>query len=192
MEKQRNQRLIKPCRRFLIILFTLFFTTTAASFAQTLTLEQIRQLRFLPEEGQNLYTKTDLKFTVTIPNVRASQVQVLAATQDHDITFRTIRKSEDYKQNGTIIEVWYNFAKEGSYTPSPLPILIQNRRRSISFEPVTVTVDPSTMSPRIVLAFEDGTKIYSDDIYSTTPVLKIPAGKKIKLTVNLQYATQLY
>ena len=191
MEKQRNQRFIKSCRRFLIILFTLFCTTTTASFAQTLTLEQIRQLRFLPEEGQNLYTKTDLKFTVTIPNVRASQVQVLAATQDHDITFRTIRKSEDYKQNGTIIEVWYNFAKEGSYTPSPLPMLIQNRRRSISFEPVTVTADPSTMSPRIVLAFEDGTKIYSDDIYSTTPVLKIPAGKKIKLTVNLQYATQL-
>ena len=189
MEKQRNQRFIKSCRRFLIILFALFCTT--ATFAQTLTLEQIRQLRFLPEEGQNLYTKTDLKFTVTIPNVRAAQVQVLATTQEQDITFRTIRKSDDYKENGTLIEVWYNFAKEGKYTPSPIPMLIQNRRRSISFEPVTVTVDPSTMNPRIVLAFEDGTKVYSDDLFSTDPVLKIPTGKKMKLTVNLQYATQL-
>ena len=189
MEKQRNQRFIKSGRRFLIILAALF--CSAASFAQNITLEQIRQLRFIPDEGQNLYTKTDLKFTVTIPNVRASQVQVLAATQEHDITFRTIRKSEDYKQNGTTIEVWYNFAKEGSYTPSPLPMMIQNRRRSISFEPVTVTVDPSTMNPRIVLAFEDGIKIYSDDLLGNSPVLKIPTGKKIKLTVNLQYATQL-
>ena len=189
MEKQRNQRFIKSGRRFLIILVALF--CSAASFAQNITLEQIRQLRFIPDEGQNLYTKTDLKFTVTIPNVRASQVQVLAATQEHDITFRTIRKSEDYKQNGTTIEVWYNFAKEGSYTPSPLPMMIQNRRRSISFEPVTVTVDPSTMNPRIVLAFEDGIKIYSDDLLGNSPVLKIPTGKKIKLTVNLQYATQL-
>ena len=189
MEKQRNQRFIKSGRRFLIILAALFCST--ASFAQNITLEQIRQLRFIPDEGQNLYTKTDLKFTVTIPNVRASQVQVLAATQEHDITFRTIRKSEDYKQNGTTIEVWYNFAKEGSYTPSPLPMMIQNRRRSISFEPVTVTVDPSTMNPRIVLAFEDGIKIYSDDLLDNSPVLKIPTGKKIKLTVNLQYATQL-
>ena len=189
MEKQRNQRFIKSGRRFLIILAALF--CSAASFAQNITLEQIRQLRFVPDEGQNLYTKTDLKFTVTIPNVRASQVQVLAATQEHDITFRTIRKSEDYKQNGTTIEVWYNFAKEGSYTPSPLPMMIQNRRRSISFEPVTVTVDPSTMNPRIVLAFEDGIKIYSDDLLGNSPVLKIPTGKKIKLTVNLQYATQL-
>ena len=189
MEKQRNQRFIKSGRRFLIILAALF--CSAASFAQNITLEQIRQLRFIPDEGQNLYTKTDLKFTVTIPNVRASQVQVLAATQEHDITFRTIRKSEDYKQNGTTIEVWYNFAKEGSYTPSPLPMMIQNRRRSISFEPVTVTVDPSTMNPRIVLAFEDGIKIYSDDLLDNSPVLKIPTGKKIKLTVNLQYATQL-
>ena len=189
MEKQRNQRFIKSGRRFLIILAALF--CSAASFAQNITLEQIRQLRFIPDEGQNLYTKTDLKFTVTIPNVRASQVQVLAATQEHDITFRTIRKSEDYKQNGTTIEVWYNFAKEGSYTPSPLPMMIQNRRRSISFEPVTVTVDPSTMNPRIVLVFENDIKIYSDDLLGNSPVLKIPTGKKIKLTVNLQYATQL-
>ncbi|WP_022931632.1 SH3 domain-containing protein [Treponema bryantii] len=189
MEKQRNQRLIKSVRRFLITLFILFCTT--AAFAQTLTLEQIRQLRFVPEEGQNLFSKTDLKFTVTIPNVRASQVQVLAATQEQDITFRTIRKTEDYKQNGTTIEVWYNFAKEGHYTPSPLPVMIQNRRRTISFEPVTVTPDPSTMNPRIVVEFEDGTKIYSDDLYNTNPVLQIPTGKKIRLTVNLQYATQL-
>ena len=83
MEKQRIKRLIKSGRRFLIILATLFcsaFWTAPAALSahsQILTLEQIKKLRFVPEEGQNLYTKTDLKFTVTIPDVRASQVQVL-------------------------------------------------------------------------------------------------------------------
>jgi hypothetical protein len=47
------------------------------------------------------------------------------------------------------------------------------------------------MSPRIVLLFEDGTKVYSDAINTGSPVLKIPTGKKIQLSVNLQYATQL-
>lgn len=195
MEKQRKQQHIKSGRRFLVILFSLFCTSVWPSllFAQTkaLSLEQIKKLKFVPEAGQNLYTKTDLKFTVTIPDVRASQVQVLAATQEHDITFRTIRKTEDYTQNGTTIEVWYNFAKEGSYTPSPLPMMIQNHRRTIAFQPVTVTVDPSTMNPRIVIAFENGSKIYSDDLYTSLPVFKEPVGKKMKLTVNLQYATQM-
>ena len=112
-------------------------------------------------------------------------------TQDPDITFRTIRKSEDYKQNGTIIEVWYNFAKEGTYTPSPVPMMIQNRKRTIEFNSVTVTVDPSTMNPRIVIVFEDGTKIYSDESDKGFPVLRLPTEKKTSLTVNLQYATQL-
>ena len=189
MEKQRNPEFFESCRRLLISLLLLI--SAAALFAQNITLEQLRQLNFEPEEGQNLYTKADIKFTVTIPNVRASQIQVLSATQDQDISFRTIRKSEDYKQNGTTIEVWYNFAKEGDFTPSPLPMMIQNRRRTISFKPVTVTVDPSTMNPRIVLLFEDGTKVYSDAINTGSPVLKIPTGKKIQLSVNLQYATQL-
>ena len=172
MEKQRIKGLFKSGRRLLITLLLSFAAVFA--FSQNLTLEQIKQLRFVPEDGQNLYTKTDLKFVVTIPNVRASQVQVLSMTQDPDITFRTIRKSEDYKQNGTIIEVWYNFAKEGTYTPSPVPMMIQNRKRTIEFNSVTVTVDPSTMNPRIVIVFEDGTKIYSDESDKGFPVLRLP------------------
>ena len=189
MEKQRNKRLFKSGRRFLITLLLCF--TTNLLFSQNLTLEQIKQLRIAPEEGQNLYTKTDLKFIVTIPNVRASKVQVLSATQKQDITFRTIRKTDNYNQTGTIIEIWYNFAKEGTYTLSPISVMIQNRQRTISFSPVTVTVDPSTMNPRIVILFEDGTKIYSDEINTGLPVVKIPSEKKTGLTVNLQYATQL-
>ena len=104
MEKQRIKRLIKSGRRFLITL--LVFCASAILYAQNITFEQINALRITPEEGQNLYTKTDLKFTVTIPNVRSSQVQILSTDQQSDINFRTIRKSENYEENGTTIEVW--------------------------------------------------------------------------------------
>lgn len=189
MEKQRIKRLIKSGRRFLIILFLCL--TAVPLFSQTLTLDQIKQLRLVPEEGQNLYTKTDLKFVVTIPKVHPSQVQVLAANQQNDITFRTMRKSENYEQAGTNIEIWYNFANRGDYKLTPLSVMIQNRRRSIAFEPVSVTEDPATMSPRIVLVFDNGKKIYSDELYSQEPLFTAQTGKKLGFTVNVQYATQL-
>ena len=189
MEKQRNKRLIKSCRRFLIILLALFSPILVS--AQNLSLDQIKALRITAEEGQNLYTKTDLKFTVTIPNVHSSQVQILSTEQKSDINFRTIRKSENYGENGTTIEIWYNFEKKGTYTLTPLSVLIQNRKRNISFETITVTDDPATMLPRIVIVFEDGTEVYSDEAVNTSPLLKIKTGKKLKFTINLQYANQL-
>ena len=189
MEKQRIKEFFRSCRRFLISL--LISGLCASAFSQNLILQQIKQLRIVPVEGQNLYTKTDLKFTVTIPNVRSSQVQVLASKQEQDIMFRTIRKSENYEQKGTTIELWYNFAEKGTYTPAPLPVIIQNQRRSIAFETITVTEDPATMTPRIVVVFDDGTKINSDDVNFPQPLLKVRTGKKLGFTVNIQYATQL-
>ena len=193
MEKQRIKRYTKPCRRFLVSLLLLFCTSllTAQKASQTLTFEQIKSLRIKPEEEQNLYTKTDIKFIVTIPNVRPAQVQVLSADQKQDITFRTMRKTENYDENGTSLELWFNFNKKGTYTLSPISVMIQNRTRSISFEPVTVTDDPATMLPRIVLVFDDGTTVYSDEGTYPSPLLSIKTGEKIGFTVNLQYAAQL-
>ena len=189
MEKQRNKRLIKSCRRFLIILLVLFQPILVS--AQSLSLDQIKALRITAEEGQNLYTKTDLKFSVIIPNVHSAQVQILSTEQQPDVNFRTIRKSENYDENGTTIEIWYNFEKKGTYTLTPLSVMIQNRRRNISFESITVTDDPATMLPRIVIVFEDGTKVFSDEVVTTSPLLKIKTGKKLNFTINLQYANQL-
>ena len=189
MEKQRIKGLIKSGRRFLISL--LLLSIAGHAFSQNLTLSQIKQLRIVPEEGQNLYTKTDIKFIVTIPTVNPSQVQVLAANQQQDITFRSMRKSESYEPKGTLIELWYTFDNKGNFSLTPLSVMIQGHRRTINFDPVSVTDDPATMTPRIVLVFEDGTKIYSDDVNYPQPLLSVKTGKKLKFTVNIQYATQL-
>lgn len=192
MEKQRISIRHKFCRRFLISL--IFFLAITPLFSQTLTLDQVRLLRLVPEESQNLYTKTDIKFTVTIPIVQPTQVQVLSTDQKSDINFRTMRKTEKYGDKGTVLEIWYSFDKKGTFTLTPLSLMIQNRRRTIAFEPVTITDDPSKMNPRIVLVFDNGTTVYSDSEVSDnhlTPLMNIPAGTKISFTVNLQYATQL-
>ncbi len=193
MEKQRIKRHSKPCRRFLVSILLLLCTAllSAQKSSQTLTLEQIKKLQIKPEEGQNLYTKTDIKFIITIPNIRPAQVQVLSADQSHDISFRTIRKIENYDENGTTLEIWYNFSKKGNFKLSPLSVMIQNRTRSIAFSPITITEDPATMMPRIVLVFEDGTAINSDESNYTEPLLSKKTGQKITFTVNLQYAAQL-
>ncbi len=189
MEKQRIKSTFRFSRRFLITLLLLL--AAGKAFSQTLTAAMINQLSFKAEEGKELYTKTDIKFSVTIPYVSPSQVQVVSANQKSDISFRSMRKLENYEQMGTTIEIWYNFANTGSFTLTPLSLSIQNKIRKINFEPVTVTDDPATMTPRIVLTFEDGTRVYSDETDFKNPLLTVKTGKKLRFTVNLQYAMQL-
>ena len=199
MEKQRISTTLKSCRRFLIlskILFISFLTTFPAfsqSQSQILTAAEIRSLRISPAEGQSLFAKTDIKFTLTIPKTLPSQVQVISAEQKQDITFRTMRKSDFYSEegNGTIIEIWYNFEKSGTYTLAPLSVMIQNRRRQIEFDKLQITNDPSKMSARVVIVFQNGFSIYSDEPAASAPLFSSTAGRKLKFTVNLQYATQL-
>ena len=189
MEKQRIAVGRKYCRRFLVLFFLLFASTNL--FSQTLTLAQARLLRIEAEPNQNLYTKTDIKFSVLIPGIRPQQIQVVSADQKSDIFFRSLRKTESYDDDGTILEIWYSFDKKGKYNLSPLSITVQGRTRSIAFNPIEITEDPSKMKARIVFVFEDGTTVYTDEDNYTPPPLVFPAGKKIKFTVNLQYATQL-
>ncbi len=189
MEKRRIKAIIKSCRRFLISLSLIFISGFA--FSQNLSLETIRQLRITPEEGQNLYTKSDIKFSVTIPGISPSQVQVLTTSQKQNINFRSIRKSEDYEQKGTKIDIWYNFDNAGTFTLTPISVMLKNSRRTIHFDQITVTDDPATLSPRIVIVFQDGTKIYSDETNYPVPLLSVKTGKKLSFTVNIQYAMQL-
>ena len=194
MEEQRSIIRSESCRRLLIAFFLLLLSIPL--FSQTLTLEKVRQLRIVPEENQNLYTKTDIKFFVTIPLVRPSQVQVISAEQKSDISFRTMRKRElyDNEDSGTILEIWYSFDKKGDYKLEPLSVMIQNRKRSIAFEKISITDDPAKMLPRIVIIFDKGPTVYSDESENenlSDPLMNIPLGQKLSFTVYLQYATQL-
>lgn len=190
MEKQRCKSESKSFRRLLnILFFSILFVNQL--YSQSLSLSEINSLRIRPVENQNLYTKNDIKFEVLIPKVKASQVQLISNNQAADITFKTMRKNEDYENGGTLIELWFSFEKKGTYTLNPLQISIQGRKRNLYFQQITVQDDPATQQPRIVIKFDNGTIIYSDEENFTKPVFNATAGNKIALTVYLQYASQL-
>lgn len=190
MEKQRIKSISKPCRRLLTVFFAASIFASAL-FAQTITASEISALRIRPAEDQKLFTKDDLKFEVTIPKVKPSQIQVMSTQLPSDVSFKTFRKMEDYQEGGTKIELWYTFDKKGTYQLPALPVMIQNRRRSIKFTQIIVDDDPSKQIPKIILQFSNGAKVTSSDDQDNKPLFSAQVGKKQSFTVYLQYSSQL-
>lgn len=190
MEKQRYKSISESCRR-LLIFFTVFAIFNSVLYAQNLTTAEINQLRIIPAEEQSLFTKTDIRFEVLIPKIKPSQVQILSATLPRDVNFRTMRKSEDFEDGGTKVELWYSFDKKGTYELPVLPVMIQNRRRNIRFRSITLTDDPSKQSPQLVVVFSNGSKFSSSDEPKSAPIFNAKTGEKQKLTVYVQYISQL-
>lgn len=186
MEEQRITTAAKSCRRLLI--FILLMLAPAVTFAQTLTAAMIRELTIVPAENQKLFAKEDLKFEVFIPYVKSGQVQIQSPTAASEVSFKQIKKTDDWENGGVKLEIWYSFGKKGDFQLPALPIVIQNRRRTIKHAPVTIIDNPADMSPRIVIEFSNGQVLYSD---IAAEIIQLPVGKTISFTVNLQYAVQL-
>lgn len=190
MEKQRIKSDSKSCRRLLIILAqTVFFIT--GLFSQNLTLAEINQLQVVPADNQSLFTKTDLKFEVSVPKVKPSQIQVLSTNLPADVSFKTVRKVQDYENGETKIEVWYTFDKPGTYKFPRLPLMIQNKLRNIPFLEITVTDDPSKQIPKMLIIFDNGYRLSSSDEPPSKAAFACKLGTKLTFTVYLQYSTQL-
>ncbi|MCR5188902.1 MAG: hypothetical protein K6C97_08200 [Treponema sp.] len=190
MEKQRIKSAPRSCRRLLTLL-ALSAIFTLNLFSQNLTLAEINKLQVVAAEDQELFTKVDLKFEVSIPKVKPSQIQVMSTTLPSDVSFRTVRKIQDYENGGTKIEVWYTFDKPGTYQLPRLPLMIQNRRRNIPFQEVSVSDDPSKQIPKMLVIFDNGYKLSSSDEVPEKAAFACKLGTKLNFTVYLQYSTQL-
>ncbi len=199
MEKQRIKPAAKSFGRLLAALksaaiFALLSAFGAKAFCQSvITQTQCDALRIAPSENQKFYTKSDIKFEVLIPNTNANSIQLQSSRTPQGVTMRTMRKTQDYGDTpGTKLEFWYTFEKKGDFQLQPLSLLISNRRRSISFAPITITDNPEFLMPRIVLVFPDDKYFYSDEAFdSEKPFLNAAVGEKIPFTVCLQYAVLL-
>ncbi len=190
MEKQRIKPGTRSYRRLLnFLILSILFSTSI--FSQVLTNAEINQLMISPAEDQQLFTKTDLKFEVSIPKVQPSQIQVMSSNLPSDVYFKTVRKIQDYESEGTKIEIWYTFDKPGTYHLPRLPVMIQNRRRNIPFQEITVSDDPSKQIPKLLVIFDNGVKITSNDEVSQKALFSSMVGQKLYFTVYLQYTNQL-
>lgn len=189
MEKQRIITTTKSCRRLLVSILLALFAVQLE--AQTLTASIIKDLTIAPASDQHLYAKEDIKFEVYIPYVKSTQVQVQNPSIAAEVSFKQLKKYDDFSDGpngGVKLELWYTFGKKGNYQLPPLSLVIQNRRRTIKYSPVTISDNPADMNPRIVIELSNGQMLYSD---AKNDVIKVPVMEPLSFTVNLQYAVQL-
>ena len=117
MEKQPVKRSSKSFRRLLKSGFLSLLLLPAAKYylaAQpVISQAQANALSIAPAENQSLYTKSDIKFEVLIPNAKADSIILQNASTPANVTMRTMRKSQEFGENeGTKIELWFNFEKK--------------------------------------------------------------------------------
>ena len=179
MEKQRIKSNTKSCRRLLISFLILFFAGKSGIFAQTLTSSMIRQLRISPVEGQDLCVNSEIKFEVVIPYTAPGKIEVSMPEEINDVTFKTLRKVE--KDGGTKIEMWFTFAKTGTYSLKPLVVSIKGSRKQISFDSVTIGINPKEQVPVCVIVTDKG----------QNKNLSVTVGQPIRFKLCLKYASQL-
>ncbi len=185
MEKQRTYNFSKFCRRLLVIL-----TLSHQLFAQDAVLVADRA----GPKGK-LYTNSDIEFSILLQGVNAADISVIEPQSEllQDARVRAIKKTGDKELKGTWIYVWYMFEKAGTYTLPDLLIKEKNRTRRLAFESVEIAENPLDKLPRIVIVFQNGTRIYSDksEAFQSAPVTSGLAGKTLKFTVYAQYALAL-
>ena len=188
MEKQRKYPKQQSCRRLLkqflkgFFAALLFASGSQTVYSQTLTNALIRDLRISPVQNQPLAVNTDIKFEVVIPYTLPSQIDVSMPEEIENVQFKTLRKVEaGGNGGGTKIEIWFSFAKTGTYIIPPLSMKIKNSRKQIAFMPVKIGINPKEQDPVCVIVTDSG----------INKNITVTAGQSVKFRVCLQYAVQL-
>lgn len=190
MEIKRTRYTAKSFYGLLVFLLLLF--NQQLVFSQQLTRQDFAQLRIKPAENQNLYTDIDIKFEVEIPYVNSSQIEVYSPEEKSNIVFKTLKRTDSYKEiGGTKIEIWFSFEKEGDYQLAPLQLKVQGVAREISYSNVKIQKNPKQLSPIMIIQFNDGTQITSQDQAIQEIYRSVYEGKEVKFTVYFKYGVQL-
>jgi len=195
MEKQRFKSRAESFRR-LLIYFVLFFSLSSLH-AKWISPFELRNLSFAVSAGQELVTNTEIKFFVEIPGVAPSEVEILTPKEVENVSFTSSRRIQsDLNNEGTVVEMWFSFAKKGTYHLPPLSVNIQGSSREIKFNPVSIKFNPKEQQPVIIVQFDNGL-VLSSDLESLNEFKKkvqeftLTAGKKISFTVYIQFGVQL-
>jgi hypothetical protein len=186
MEKQRAGTKI----RISIGLLIFYLFTALGAFSQSY--KEIRSLRVVPQ-NDTVYSGRDCMFKLVIPSAKPSDVQVETPVLPPGINFISMRRTDYIEksiQAGTEIDVWLSFSSAGEQTPAPLRIRIRNRPYSVPFDAVTVLQDPSTLAPRMIILFDNGTEI-NNARQDPGALFTVSAGDTIRFTVYVQYAVQV-
>lgn len=190
MEKQRNKFRSKLKRGLLALV--LASLSASPLYAKFLTNADVQSLRFSASNSQSMFTNTDIRFEVDIPYVTSSDINVSAPVEMDNVTFKTLKRTDSMDEEGGVkIELWFSFSKKGTYQLKPLNLKIQGFNRQIAFEPVTIKTNPKDQDPIIIIRFDDGTVVSSENQEIKSPVRNMVVGEKICFTVLFKYGVQL-
>jgi len=102
-----------------------------------------------------------------------------------------MKTSQYYEdEGGTKIDLTFIFLKEGIFTLEPLLVNIKNRFQTINFAPISISLNPKNLQPRLVIDFADNNSFYSDSS-SEVPILTAKNGEIIPFKISLQYGAKL-
>ena len=121
MEKQRHNKNLRSVFGLLIFLFSAFSSSLSAQISS----EQIRRLEILPVENQDFSVNKEIKYQLILSGISPLNVYITNPESEEKIIFKTLRRTSD-GNDGTKIELWYQFSETGDFAPEPLQLKIGN------------------------------------------------------------------
>lgn len=186
MEKQRICSKFRLFKR-LLILTSLFILPFSLFAVISIPAEELKKLVIIPEENQSFVTDRDIKYSVIIPGIIPTDVEVSTPELQDNTQFKTLRRTR-YNDTDTKLELWYEFPEKGSYTPSPLKVNIKGKDYLLYFANIHIEENNLTSRPSMIIVFKNG-KILSE---KTPAVLFTSAsGKEIYFSVYVKNAKEI-
>lgn len=190
MEKQQFSAKFKQSRRLLIVILILFAQNLI--FSQVLNSRIIRNLKIVPQT-ENLFTETDILFTLEIPYAQISDIYYDIQTTPEKVHFKSSRQTKIYNQkDGVLIELWFSFDENGTYNLPPMILKYNNRTFYIPFNSVKIQTSPKKILPQLVIEFEDGKQIIlNKNKFLKADKIVLNSGKVSNFSVYVKNALQV-
>ncbi|MCQ2577126.1 MAG: hypothetical protein MJ176_01210 [Treponema sp.] len=192
MEKFRINFRRRFVQRLLSFVLWMAAVSPLWAAAPSLSKSQIDSLKILPDPAERLITDREIKFTLSIPLVSSSEVEVRTPSFPEGIIFKSFRKTNNYSTGGTKLEMWITFEKPGLQNPGQLETYIQNRRYFIPFADVNISANPKDLFPQLIVVPSKKSASYfklgaSGEITGQSNKV-LPAGTPLTFDLYLKYA----
>ena len=197
MEKCRNESKTKSCKRLLVFI-TMIFMSLSKIFSQYQNIDiPSAEIYFKPVENQNFYENEDINFELKLENLNPTEIELESNNLPENVKLRLFRKME---QNGTLINVWLNFAQEGEFELDDFIFLLYPNENSLAnpnklhvkFPKIIITKNLSIQEPEIHIIFDEkNTVIFnkesSANLNQPDIIYQKKDDEKISFTIYAKY-----
>lgn len=180
MEKQRNNKNLRSVFGLLIFLFSAF----SSSLSAQITPEQIRKLEIIPVDNQDFSVNKEIKYQLILSGISPLNVYIINPESEEKIIFKTLRRTGD-GNDGTKIELWYQFSETGDFAPEPLQLKIGNRLYQIPFVKIRITERFENKRPSVSLKFSNGKTVSQN---TNSSVLQTSVSKTVRFQIVIENA----